>query len=226
MTAFSRRRGFERRRRDMRVAVLGTGSMGTPLATHLTAYHDVAVGSRDPERGRQRAMELGAVHGGSYEEAAADSEVVILAVPWISVGEVIPVSGDLSGKVVVDITNPYVDGELRVRSDSSDAEEIQLMIPDAAVVKAFNTIFAEVLQGGADFGDDSPTVLIAGDSGEAKAAVGELASGMGYDSLDVGPLTRARALEHLLAGFTAISADSGGDTWAMKILRRDRSERL
>ena len=109
----------------MKVAVIGAGNMGTGLARSLVAKHEVTVGSRDPEKAQSVARELGAAGGAGYADAVADAEVVFLAVPWPAVEDTLAQVGDLSGKVLVDITNPYVGGKLQLHENTSNAEEIQ-----------------------------------------------------------------------------------------------------
>ncbi len=98
----------------MKVAVIGAGNMGGGLARSVARSHEVAIGSRDKERGASRAKELGATSGGGYADAASDADAIILAVPSVAIDETLAELGNLSGKAVVDITNPYVGGKLQL----------------------------------------------------------------------------------------------------------------
>lgn len=204
----------------MRIAVIGAGRMGAGFAKLLTGRHEVVVGSRDPDRGREVARELGAARGGGYGEAAADAEVLFLTVPWTSVEETIGALGDLSGKILVDVSNPYVDGKLRPHEDTSDAEEIQRLAPGARVVKGWNTIFQQVLNGSPDFDGQAASVFLAGDDEEAKAAVAGLAREMGFDPVDTGPLSSARKLERLVSMLGTLGHGLEWGTYTLKLLRR------
>ena len=204
----------------MKIAVIGAGGMGGGLARSLASRHEVVIGSRDPARGPERAKELGASAGTSYGEAARDAEVVFLTVPWVAVDETLGELGDLSGKVVVDVTNPYVDGKLQLHKDSSNSEEIQKKLPGSRVVKEWNTIFSPVVKTGAGFDGEPASVFLAGDDDEAKETVATLAKDAGYDPIDAGPLSNARSLERILTTFGAIGHSLEWGSWALRVLRR------
>ena len=204
----------------MKVAVIGAGNMGTGLARSLVAKHEVAVGSRDPEKAQSVARELGAAGGAGYADAVADAEVVFLAVPWPAVEDTLAQVGDLSGKVLVDITNPYVGGKLQLHENTSNAEEIQKRAAGAHVVKGWNTIFSPIAQSGPDFDGQAASVFLASDDDEAKQTVASLARDMGYDPIDCGPLANARDLERLLGLLGTVGQSFGWGTWALKVLRR------
>jgi hypothetical protein len=209
----------------MKVAVIGAGGMGGGIARHLAGSHEVSIGSRDPEQGALKAKELGAARGGSYSVAAADAEVVFLTVPWVAVDEILAQLGDLTGKVLVDVTNPYVGGELQLHEDSSDAEEIQKKVPGAWVVKGWNTVFSPVVNAGPDFGGVAASVFLAADDERAKETVSSLARDMGYDPIDCGPLTAARDLERLLGTLGTVGHSFEWGTWALKLLTRSGEQR-
>ncbi|MCA0328899.1 MAG: NAD(P)-binding domain-containing protein [Actinobacteria bacterium] len=125
-------------------------------------------------------------------------DIVVLAVPFGAVDAIIAERGaELAGKVVVDVTNPVdfatFDG-LVVPADSSAAAVIQAKLPEAKVVKAFNTNFAGTVASGS-VGETTTTVLVAGDDADAKAAVRSLVTDAGLKALDAGSLKRARELE-------------------------------
>ena len=137
-------------------------------------------------------------------------DIVILAVPYPAVAEVIAQRGaQLAGKIVVDITNPLnfetFDG-LTVPADSSAAAVIAEALPGSRVVKAFNTPFAGTLVAGT-INDRPTTVLIAGDDVEAKASVADAVGAAGLRAVDAGGLKRARELEAL--GFLQITLAAG-----------------
>ena len=133
-------------------------------------------------------------------------DIVVLAVPYPAVADVIAQRGDsLAGKIVVDITNPLnfeTFDSLVVPADSSAAAEIAAALPQSRVVKAFNTTFAGTLASGA-VGPQATTVLIAGDDADAKSTLAEVVTSGGLKSIDAGSLVRARELEAL--GFLQIS---------------------
>lgn len=144
--------------------------------------------------------------GKDATDARVTGDVVVLAVPYAAVAEIVRDHGDqLAGKIVVDLTNPVdfatFDG-LVVPADSSAAAEIAAALPAARVLKAFNTTFGATLASG-KVGDLTTTVLIAGDDADAKATLAAAVEAGGLNAIDAGSLKRARELEAL--GFLQIS---------------------
>ena len=165
------------------VSIIGTGNMGPAIASV------VSKGGNTVE-----------LFGQSDADKALTGEIVVLAVPYGAVAEVIAQRGaELAGKVVVDITNP-VDFEtfdsLVVPADSSATAVIAAALPQSRVVKAFNTTFAATLASG-KVGDETTTVLIAGDDADAKALLAGIVTAGGLHAVDAGSLRRARELEAL-----------------------------
>jgi len=185
----------------MKIGIIGTGNMGTGFCKCLSkTSHQVFIGSRDPEKAKKMAKSFGKnFNGGSIKKAGELGDVVILAVPWHSIKDVLAQTGDLTGKTVVDITNPLTQDftGLDVGFTTSAAEEIAKLVPKAKVVKAFNTIFADILKGSLKFKEGPANVFICGDDQKAKLNVSELSKDIGFDPVDVGPLNRARFVEPL-----------------------------
>jgi predicted dinucleotide-binding enzyme len=208
----------------VRVAVIGTGRMGTALGERLaTVGHEVRMGSRDPERGRLVAAQVGGAAGGSYAEAAAGADAVLLAVPFEAVPAALDQIGDLDGLILIDVTNPFgADGA----HGTSSAEEIQALARKARVVKAWNTLYSEVVRRSAVFEGLPATVFVAGDDPDAKAAVSGLVRDLGWDPADAGPLSAARFLEPIALLMTSLDRMSGGRyEHALKLLRREAPPR-
>ena len=183
----------------MNISILGTGNMASSLAVlFANGGHQVTLASRDPSKARAVATELGNdIRAGAFAGAADAAEIVILAVPFDAAGEVIDAAGGLAGKVVIDITNPMTAdfSGLTVGHTTSAAEEIQKLAPAAKVVKAFNTVFASVLQNGGKVDGRPATVFVAGDDAEALKQVVALAESVGFETLETGGLASARYLE-------------------------------
>lgn len=181
----------------MKVAVIGTGNMGAGLAAVLVgAGHEISIGARDLLKAAVLADKIG--HGAIGDGVAAAvklADIVVLALPFGAVAEAIE-QADLAGKVVVDISNPISADfkELVIGHTTSAAEEIQKLAPQARVVKAFNTIFAQLLAPEARQGKNLQ-VFIAGDDAAAKASVAELAKSIGFDAVEAGPLSNSRFIE-------------------------------
>jgi predicted dinucleotide-binding enzyme len=204
----------------MKIGVIGAGKMGGGFAKALAPKHEVAIGSREPERGSMLAKEIGAARGGSYADAAADAEVVFLTVPWTAADQTLAELGDLAGKVLVDVTNPFVGGKLQLHESSSNAEEIQRKVPKARVVKGWNTIFAPVVNSSPVFDGQAASVFLASDDDGAKEIVAGLARDMGFDPMDAGTLTGARDLEGLMEHIGTLGHTFEYGSWALRVLRR------
>lgn len=181
----------------MRIAIVGTGKMGRGFAKALASKHEVLIGSRDPERARVSASRTGAARGGSYSEAAADAEVIILTVPWHAMDETLARLGDVQGTVVVDVSFPYKKREREALKDST-AEEIQRLLPNARVFKGWNHVHAKHLTD-PEVDGIAASVLIAGDDPDGKRTVLGLARDMGFHPVDAGPLKTTRDLEKLVS---------------------------
>jgi len=182
----------------MDITIIGTGNMARGIATRaLAGDHSVTLLGHSAEKAEALASELpGDVRAGTVGDPI-DGDVVVLAVWYQAVGEVLDeYDGQLDGKVVVDITNP-VDPEtyapLTIEAGSV-AQEIAHDVPGARVVKAFNTTFAGTLVDGQVAGQ-SLDVLIAGDDEDAKRTVQQLAEDGGMRGIDVGPLALAGKVE-------------------------------
>jgi predicted dinucleotide-binding enzyme len=201
--------------------------MGMALGQQLAAAgHVVQLGSRNPERAREKADEIGARFGGSYSEAAHEAEAIVLAVPWEAVPETLNLLGDFDDAILIDVTNPFKGGGSTDQHEfhgSSGAEVIQAMAPEARVVKAWNHVYSGVLRRSPDFDGTTPTVFIAGNDPEARRAVAGLVFDIGYEPADAGALSSARYLEPLAALMTRLDRNAGGETvHAVKLLRRRR----
>ena len=168
----------------MKIAIIGAGNVGTALKTGLSRTgHEVSTVGRE----------------GNPAHAAEAAELVILAVPFAEVGNVASqLASAASGKIVIDATNALSPTmELAVdTSTTSGAEELQKKLPEARVVKAFNTTFATAMATG-QINGEKLAGLVAADDAEAKAAVLGLVQELGFDPIDAGPLSAARLLEPL-----------------------------
>jgi len=176
----------------MRVAVIGVGNVGGALATALTeAGHDVVVAASTAEKAAQAAAGFECEPAFSPRVAADGADAVVLAIPFNAGHEVADeIRDEVAGKPIIDVTN----SSAIVEEGTSNAEAFQAWLPEAHVVKAFNTVFASRL---ADPNEDGRPLdgFIAGDDSDAKATVATLVRDAGFVPLDVGGLRMARALE-------------------------------
>ena len=175
------------------LSILGTGNMGQAIAS-------VAV------KGGHTVQLLGE----NDHDTSVTGDIVVLAVPYPAVADVIAQRGEsLAGKIVVDITNPLnfeTFDSLTVSADGSAAAEIAAALPASKVLKAFNTNFAATLASGT-VGGQATTVLIAGDDADAKALLAGVITTGGLRAVDAGALSRARELEAI--GFLQLTLAAG-----------------
>jgi predicted dinucleotide-binding enzyme len=185
------------------IAVIGTGDVGRALGTEFALQgHTIVYGSRDPDRRKIEKLVDETGNGASattQAEAVVGADIVVLAVPGLLVEEITLSLGDLSGKIIIDPTNPLERklNRLEHAVDTSNAEIIQAAAPEADVVKAFNTLnWKTMVDPGSSGGPVS--IPLAGDSGKAKKKVAELVEGMGLEPIDVGSVRDARWVEGML----------------------------
>ena len=180
------------------IAIIGTGQVARALGPEFAEQgHDIVYGSRSPDS--QKARDIVAMTPGNAtavlpKESVRDASVVVLAVPGGLVEEITRGLGDLSGKIIIDPTNPLVgdwDTELSLSVSTSNSRIIQDAAPDAFVVKAFSTLnWRQMIEPGGDI-----SILLAGDSDEAKAKVAQLVSAMDLNPIDLGDVDNAHWIE-------------------------------
>jgi hypothetical protein len=204
----------------MKVAIIGAGNVGKALAGSITrAGHDVTISARSVESARAAAEQTGAAAAESNVAAVEGADVVILAVPYVAAGASVAdeIRDAAAGRTVVDATNPIEpDGSGLATDGTSAAEEFQRHLPDANVIKAFNTLFASnQANPSADI-----DAYVAGDDGDAKATVMSLVDSMGFAPVDVGPLQAARHLEGMALINIGLNATNGWSWTSAWRLRR------
>lgn len=195
----------------MEIGFIGAGNVARALGRRLAdGGHSPVFGVRDDVT--------------SVEEdvvplvRAAQAEVIILAVPFAATREVIPaLASHLYGKIVVDATNPVNPdwSPMLLGQEDSGGEQIARALPGARIVKAFNTIFADVMRGPELVGAGKRvTCFVASDDPGARTIVSDLARSAGFAPLEVGPLAVARHLESMAHLNIQIAVGMGGGTSA------------
>lgn len=202
----------------MNVTIIGSGNMAKGIGTRLVSGgHSVTIHAQNEDKGHELAAKLHDLSDAADVSVAAvgsgTGDVVILATPYTEVETIAEQYDGFDGKIVVDITNPvnFDTFELIPEPGKSGAQEIAKLMPNAKVVKAFNTTLAGALEAGHIDGRELD-VFIAGDDADAKATVAELVKSSGMRPIDVGPLAEARHLE----GFGLIQMkiqDQIGTNW-------------
>ncbi|HKH47594.1 MAG TPA: NADPH-dependent F420 reductase [Thermoanaerobaculia bacterium] len=208
----------------MKIAIIGTGSVGSALGRGLAkAGHEVVFGVRDTEKPEVgKLVEDTGARAASVAAAASDAEVVVLAMPWGAAEDVIRTAGGLSGKIVLDCINPLKPNlaGLDAGGSRSAAEQVAAWAPGARVVKIFNSTGANNMANPV-YGDDRATMLYCGDDQGAKEVAARLAADLGFEPVDAGPLSAAYLLEHFAMLWIHLAYGVGmGRNFAFKLVRR------
>ena len=226
----------------MRIAVLGTGTVGRTLAAKLAELgHEVVVGTRDPAStmARTEPDAMGnppysvwqAEHPGiglaPYAEAAAGGQLVVNATGGSGALDALRLAGEanLAGKVLLDVSNPLdfsrgFPPSLFVSDTDSLAEQIQRAFPGARVVKSLNTMTAALMVDPGRVGGGDHSTFVSGDDPDAKTTVVDLVTSMGHtDVIDLGDLSTARAAEMLLPVWVRLMGALGTPYLQFKIVR-------
>jgi predicted dinucleotide-binding enzyme len=225
----------------VKIAVLGTGMVGQALATRLSGLaHAVTVGTRDPQATLTRtepdsmgnppysawAAEHPDVRLATFADAAASAELIINATSGFGAMPALEQAGadNLAGKVLIDISNPldFSNGfppSLFVKDTDSLGEQIQRAFPEARVVKALNTLTANLMVNPKELGAAS-TIFMAGNDAAAKASVTELLQSFGHsDVIDLGDISGSRGTEMLLPVWLRLMGTLGTANFNFSIVR-------
>jgi predicted dinucleotide-binding enzyme len=209
----------------MKIAILGTGAVGPALAKAISAAgHQVTIGTRDPEETRQREHWAGIdLPLAAYGDL--DAEVLINATNGRGSLPALQAVGDaLDGKVVIDTSNPldFSQGfppSLFVSNTDSLAEQLQRELPQARLVKMFNTMANQVMINPRGLDADS-TIFVAGNDAAARQTAASIAADLGWtDVFDLGDLTAARGLEMFLPLWVRIFGQLGRPEFNIKLVR-------
>jgi len=206
---------------EVRLGILGTGTVGKTIAARLVGLeHDVMVGTRNPEETTSRTEpdpygnppfsawqeEHPEVKVGTFAQAAAHGEMIVNATAGAVSLKALEQAGEdnLSGKVLIDISNPLdfskgMPPTLSIVNTDSLGEQIQRRFPEAKVVKTLHTMNAYLMVDPAQLAGADHTVFVSGEDPEAKAAVTGLLRSFGWtDIIDLGDITTARGTEMML----------------------------
>ena len=225
----------------MKIAVLGTGTVGRTVAARLFGLgHDVVVGTRDPQATLARtepdgmgnppysawAADQAGVSLATFADAASAAELVVNATSGHGAMPAIEAAGadNLTGKIVLDISNPldFSNGfppTLFVKDTDSLGELVQRAFPQARVVKTLNTLTAELMVHPKNLGQES-SVFVSGNDAAAKATVTALLESCGHaDVIDLGDISTARGTVMLLPVWLRLMGAFGTAAFNFKIVR-------
>ncbi len=184
----------------MKIAIIGAGNVGGTLGRGWAKKgHDIFFGVRHPQEDKSRKLlqSIGPnAQAGTVSDAAAFGEIVVLATPWPATEAAVNEAGDLTDKVVIDCTNPLkpdISG-LAFGYNTSAAEQVAHWAKGAKVFKAFNTTGYNIMANPVINGTRT-VMFVCGDDAATKPKVLQLATDIGFDAVDAGPLTQARLLE-------------------------------
>jgi predicted dinucleotide-binding enzyme len=181
----------------MRIAIIGAGNVGSALGrAWLRGGEDVSFGVPNPADPKYRSLPAERLR--SPPEVARNAEIIVLATPWPATEAAVKSLGDLSGKIIIDCTNPLGMGsyglELVVGHTASGGEQVAFWAPAASVFKTLNQIGADNMDKAALF-PVRPVMFIAGDDQTKKPVVMSLIAKLGFEPVDAGPLRIARLPE-------------------------------
>ena len=213
----------------MKVGILGSGDVGIQLANGFLALnHKVKIGTRDQSKQNiTNWLEQNSnASTGSFEETAAFGDIIIVATLWAATPDVINLSNknNFTGKTVIDVTNPLdfskgMPPTLSIGHTDSAGETVQRLLPQAKVVKAFNTV------GNAhfyhpNFPGGPPTMFICGNDSESKKQVTSILKDFGWETLDTGGIEASRLLEPLAMIWILHYFKTNTGNHAFKLLRK------
>lgn len=214
----------------MKIGVLGTGDVGKALGkAFVTLSHEVCMGSRSAgnEQALAWAKEMGPkASAGTFGDAASFGEIIVLATRGVANESVLRSAGPahFSGKLLIDATNPLdlehgLPPTLAVSGNDSGGEQVQRLLPEAHVVKCFNTV-GNPYMFRPDFPGGPPDMFICGEHEEAKQQVTELLKDFGWGAIDVGGIQSSRYLEAMCLVWVLYGVRTNTWSHAFKLLRK------
>lgn len=210
----------------MKIGIIGSGRIGGALGKIWAASgHQIMFsGSRDEQKLQVIAQSAGAnAASGSPKQAAEFGDVVLLAVPWHQVDNAIASIGSLEGKILIDATNPLNPEStiLEIGWSNSGGEEVARRAKGAKVVKAYNTVGANILESESrKFGDVTPLLFFCGDDAHSKSVVASLIADSGFEPFDVGGIQTSRFLEPMEQLWVEIAKSGIKQEYVFSLLRR------
>ena len=209
-----------------KIGVLGSGDVAQTLAKGFKAKaYDVRIGTRDPGKLASFSREAG-VPSGSFQAVADHGDLIVLAVKGTAALSVLEMAGAaaLAGKVVIDTTNPLdfsagMPPKLAVSGNDSGGERVQRLLPDAHVVKAFNTV-GNAFMFRPSFPGGPPDMFFCGNDADAKQKVATILKDFGWGIVDVGGIESSRYLEAMCLVWVLSAIQTNSWNQAFKLLKK------
>jgi predicted dinucleotide-binding enzyme len=208
----------------MKIGIIGSGNVGGTLGTRWAqSGHQVTFASRKPQSPEMQQLLAKAgpnARAGSVADATP-ADVLLLATPWPNTEEALRSAGDLSGKILIDATNPLLNLDvLDVGTTTSAGEKVAQWARGARVVKAFNTVGNNIMADPA-FDGRRPVLFYCGDDPAAKQTVAPLIEELGFEAVDAGALSQARTLEPFALLWISLAFKQNfGREFAFQLMRR------
>lgn len=207
----------------LKIGIIGPGQVGVTLAKlWAQTGHQISLGSREPAKAEIIASELGHdMQGGSIAWAAEQADILLFSFPWYALIDIEREIGKCAGKIIIDCINPITSsGSLALGHKRSAGEEIAQTFPLAKVIKAFNHIYIDHFNNPI-FDGKQASAYFCSDHDAAKKTVAQLATEMGFDPVDIGPIKHARYLEPLALLWIQMAFHMGqGAEFTFKMLKR------
>ncbi len=210
----------------MNIGIIGSGNVGGTLGGRWAQHgHEVTFSSREPDSEKMKKLVAGAgpnSRAATLAETVSGNDVLLLATPWPATQQIVSGAGDFTGKILIDAVNPFLPNlaGIEVGTNNSGGELVAQWASGAKVVKAFNTIGNNIMAD-ANLAGHSALLLYCGDDEGAKQVVHGLATELGFDAEDAGPLKQARVLEPFALLWVTLAFTRGfGREFAFKIIRR------
>jgi len=201
----------------MKIAIIGAGNLGRALGGAWRTDHDITYGVRSPDDAKYADLDAPTATNGA---AVDGTDVVVLCTPWQGTEQAVKACGDLTGKVLIDCTNPLNPdaSALEIGHTTSGAEQVAAWAPGARVCKAMNQIGAPSMDHPQFPG--APVMFVCGDDEAAKQVTSDLVTQLGFEVVDAGDLTLARLLEPYALIWIHLALRRGfGTDWGFGLLR-------
>ena len=209
-----------------KIGILGSGTVGQTLAEGFKTHgYEVKIGSRSPDKLAEFSKSSG-IEAGTFADVASWAEMLVLSVHGSAAQEALTLANHdhLRGKIIIDTTNPIaesppVDGVLQFFTGPNESllEALQLAVPAARFVKAFNSVgAARMVNPG--YAGGRPTMFYCGNDAPAKAEVAKILDQFGWEAADMGTAVAARAIEPLCQLWCIPGFRQNSWTHAFKVL--------